>query len=417
MTALTRDDHSLQTLRINHHDPRGFTSFLQLSHQMAQWKTHLHDSSWWLEQETQCLQLFQQYGYDLQSGLWFCLIACQRSGWTGIASASRLFVDGMIRQQKPCWPPLMARDLRRQLLESYCTQILPLIYALPEATVQAAMLEHLLTTTTLLQQQAVTLDSTQQSVLQQFALWLGNSAKAKTKAHAHRTVTAEALPHSVPVAPVLMDTAEPATSAPVAVAAVTPPKPPVAAAVVTPLKPPVAAAPATPLKAASRPAASRWRWMIFGMLIATGGMQLLQAIDNPAVVHYSSQIWPDNPLVNRWRMQYVHASAGIPADDGYTQLLQQLNALEIRLLDAEAKRKPYMTISELKTQVYQMQTILRQQEHSFENQLNAVQALREQHLPVSSEQLSALKLRHDALEAKYRYLSQDAFFNGKLRGK
>lgn len=121
----------LQTLKMNSHDPRCHQRFLVFSNDMSHWRAHADDRSWWLQREKECVELFRHHGYDLQSGIWYCLIACHRNGWEGISSASLLLCNGYSQKHIPCWPPLAARELRAQILNSYCKLLMPFIYALP----------------------------------------------------------------------------------------------------------------------------------------------------------------------------------------------------------------------------------------------------------------------------------------------
>lgn len=370
MSSTLTTSHS-QTLKINCHDPRGHQAFLQFSNDMHHWQTYANNSGWWLEREKQCLGLFQQYGYDLQSGVWYCLIACQRNGWKGIANASLLLANGFAKQQPPCWPPIAAMDLRRQILEGYCIHLQPLIFALPMPVDNTLILQQLFNAMTLLQGHAAALQSTKLAAFQQMSAWLSTHIKAieqqaLSPAHTSRPSTdASALLFSLPLPP----------------------------------------------------ARTRWRvkglWGMAGALMALSIVGIIQGIHDPVALNFSNRIWPGNPLFAHWKQNLLEESNMFPANKTYERLNQQLNTLEQRLLDAEQKRKPYLTISELKTNVYQMQQTLDGQKKIFEFQLNDVQTLRDRHQPLPSEVLMSLSLKREALNSRFLYLTNDEMFDDK----
>ncbi|MFX2610789.1 VasL domain-containing protein [Enterobacter mori] len=353
----------LHKLKINSHDPRGHQSFLLFSNDMAHWKTHISNNEWWLEREKQCLDLFRQYGYDLQNGLWYCLIACQRSGWQGVSAASLLLADGFARQQNACWPPLAAQDLRRQILEWYCTLLLPVVHELPRPVAGDLPLRQLLNAAELLRGHASALHSSQLSTLQQFSGWL--NARINDATQPVRTPVA-ALPPEAP------------------------PPPPV-------------------VRQAKRGWQGRFLWSTFGAALALFAVALIQGIKDPAVLVYSNEIWPGNAFYVQWRQQLEGKSAILPGkSESYQYLNQQLDMLEERLIDAEQKRKPYVTISELKTTVYRMRQATRQQEMSLEHQLHSLQTLRDERKEIPPVALASVSVKLDALNSRFLLLSHEA---------
>jgi type VI secretion system protein VasL len=353
-----------QKLKINSHDPRCHQLFLLLSSDMNNWKAHINDHGWWQEREKQCFGLFHQYGYDLQCGVWYCLISCQRNGWQGLASASLMLANGFAKQQKPCWPPLAAQDIRRQILDWYCIHLLPLIYSLP---LTAAGTEHylrqLLAATELLQTHARTLNSTQSNVLQQLSVWLDSNIN----------VVRQLMP------------------------------PPETVRVVA--SPQILPSPLQPEKKVGQKV--KYLWGIAGAAIGIVSAIIITNINKPEFINYSNRIWPGNTLYAHWRQQLEEKSVTQTPDTSYFQLNQQLDILEQRLIDAEQKRKSYVTISELKTVIYQMRNILRQQETTVEYQLNQLQFLRRQQHKIPPVILSSLHLKLEALNSRYLLLSSD----------
>lgn len=358
-------------LKINCHDPRGHQAFLQLSNDMQHWEMHVDNSSWWLEREKQCNGLFQQYGYDLQSGVWYCLIASQRSGWKGMASASVLLANGFAKQQVACWPPLAAVGLRRQILDNYCRQLLPLIYALPMNVVNTPNLQQLLTATQQLLGHATALEYPQQNVLHQLTTWL--ESKISTL---EQQAIAPAVSSMMSDAPL--------------------PSPP--------QKVPEA-----------RPIQSTWsdklRWGITGAGVAMCATLVQQNLDSPAMLRISQKLWPNNPLVVHWYQQLKNSGDTLTINVSTQQLAQQLDELEQRLLDAEQKRKPYMTISELKTSIYNMRKTLRLQSAMVEMQLNQLIIDKNNNQPISQAALYTLSSQITALESKVLLLDNSELFS------
>jgi len=84
---------------------------------------------------------------------------------------------------------------------------------------------------------------------------------------------------------------------------------------------------------------------------------------------------------------------------------KQLNELEQRLLDAEQKRKSYMTISELKTAIYQMRQTLQQGGEPVLAQLDDVQKKLDNKQPVSNAEISAISQRLEALNSRLTQLT------------
>ena len=354
-------DESLTAIRFNCFDPRCHQVFLQLSHNMSRWQQHAGERAWWLEQEKQCHTLFRQHGYDLQSGAWYCMIACQCHGWQGLTYALQLLVKGLVSQQNPCWPPLAAKDLRRNLLEWCCLHLLPVIYALPGEKRSAALRIQLLEVVDQLYHQAVAHQLVSAGEFKVLFRWLENAGSSEK--------VGQPRPPVEPVEPVV----QPDHSA------------------------------------ASKPLLT-WRarclWGTLGGLVAvifTGG---IWGLGHPRAAHYSHQLWPDNAWYMKWRTQAEKQVALYPANHAYERLNQQLIDLEQRLLDAEHKRTPYMTISALKTHVYQMRETLKMQDTLLENQLNQLQVQRDNQQPVSPAAIQALALQLEALQHRLLFLSQ-----------
>ncbi|HAX7599846.1 TPA: hypothetical protein JTH46_004548 [Escherichia coli] len=117
---------SLSEIGVNSTDPRQNKEFLWLSYSMNNLKSRQYDRIYWMTLEKRCLSLFGDKGYDLQTGAWYCLIAAQLYSWNGLAEASWIFAECFAKEQE-CWPPVSASRMRAQIMGWYIRQVIPLI--------------------------------------------------------------------------------------------------------------------------------------------------------------------------------------------------------------------------------------------------------------------------------------------------
>lgn len=115
---------SMADISINVRDPRGNRDFLILSHALNDYKTHLNDGTYWLTLEKRCLSLIHEIGYDLQTGVWLCLIETNIHGWDGLAHSSLLFAKFLAREKPSCWPSMDAGNMRSQIIEWYSNNVI-----------------------------------------------------------------------------------------------------------------------------------------------------------------------------------------------------------------------------------------------------------------------------------------------------
>ncbi|WP_277972983.1 VasL domain-containing protein [Pantoea agglomerans] len=128
-------DISLQGLKINKRDPRQSPLFLDLSWSMQNANISRLSEDEWKTLDTQCRTYWHKYGYDLQSGCWFCLISLQLHGWNGLAPALNILLEVWhIRSSEYCWPPITDSERRRFLLEWFNTYVVTSIYRLDYAS-------------------------------------------------------------------------------------------------------------------------------------------------------------------------------------------------------------------------------------------------------------------------------------------
>lgn len=117
------------SLKINRHDPRFNKAFQCLSETLNH--RVLPKACDWELLRTLCYQQFQDKGYDLQSGAWFCLINGHLSGWNGLLQALELFTDTWEKQGEFCWPPPTAVTLRQEILEWFSHHVVTQLYIMP----------------------------------------------------------------------------------------------------------------------------------------------------------------------------------------------------------------------------------------------------------------------------------------------
>lgn len=355
-----------RTLKINSHDPRGHQAFLQFSNDMHRWKIYSDDGNWWREREKDCNLLFQKFGYDLQTGLWYCLIACHRNSWKGVASGTQVFTSGFTKQHPPCWPPLAALDLRRQMIDDYCRYLTPLIYCLPLQTDNIPAMEQLLMSSGMLEALTTELQSSQGDAFRQLSLWLEMNIKMLQQQTQQLKAPAPAAPKPEPA---IMHLQLPE----------------------------------------SRPLSwlNKFCWCATGAALAVCILILYQSTDNLEVLRMTNTFWKDNPLVTQWKKKQVIASKSAPANTTYEELISQLTAIEKRLLEAEQKKTAYMTISELKTAVYQLRETVHRQNTMVENQLNQIQLLKENNRQIPPAQLYVLSAKLEGLKSKFLLLKME----------
>ncbi|MCX2944651.1 type VI secretion system ImpA family N-terminal domain-containing protein, partial [Rahnella perminowiae] len=121
---------NLRALKINGHDPRLSKSFLLLSSELSHLSGNLPAKLDWHLLEERCFQLFHEYGYDLQSGMWFCLISLRLKSWKGLALALELLSTAFTHNSQRCWPPVTAVQQRQQLIDWFNANVATHIYTL-----------------------------------------------------------------------------------------------------------------------------------------------------------------------------------------------------------------------------------------------------------------------------------------------
>lgn len=350
-------------IKINSHDPRPHGEFLLLSYNINQWKSHSRDGSWWLTQENLSLDIFQKYGYDLQSGVWFSLICCHRHGWSGVTNATLLLAEGFSKKQRQCWPPVAASDLRQGILEWYSIHTATCIYGLPLTNAVVETLTHLEGAISTLLEYAQVLQSRSQTALRNLLDYLQSNKRTLQKRELLTTV-------ELSESPIIQF-------------------------------PPI---PSVKLLS-SRPWKAYISGGIVGILLSFGTINIACWLYKPSTAIRLNLLWPDNPYSLYWEKKLAEKISILPTTNSWMLINKQLDSLEQRLLDAEQKRKPYITISELKTSIYQMRATLRDGGEPVLAQLDDLQQKINNHQAISDTEINGITQHLDALSSRLLQLS------------
>lgn len=319
-------------MKIMTQDPRHNPAFLQLSDSVIRAQSYSASAAQWGDIADACRRYFQRYGYDLQSGTWFMQAAFYRHGWQGMAEGLSS-LSAALEHDEECWPPRSLESFRHGLLQWFCQHVLSLVYVTPITAEEGPVLAQV-----------------EEGFNALIHLAQGSEGKEQAEmlknAQFFLAVQRRAL---VPVAP------QPVCSeaAPVSLLPVSP--------------------------SSVRPA---WRTLAVGFVAGTiltslvaGGVWLKrpsltteQRVENllgtSAVTRWQEGVTLSQQIKSeserqRWEqhLQYLTTQAGDIST--WQRALARLDALEARLLDAERKQARYLTISELKTEIYQLRQLLK----------------------------------------------------------
>lgn len=129
-----------------------------------------------------------------------------------------------------------------------------------------------------------------------------------------------------------------------------------------------------------------------------------------ASVALANQLWPTDPQQiaqsQRWQRLLQARLGSERADSSYFQVQQRLQALSDKLLEQEQTRGS-LTLSYLKTQVYQMQNALNR-ETPLEELLRQLAVSVDQQQPASPLLIKQIDERWNALLSRYHQLTQQA---------
>ncbi len=421
-------------------DPRAVADYVALREEMSKLTHPARPDVDWPYAEKLCLSLFEQNGVELQTAAWYTLVRTQRAGMYGLNEGLAILAALVSRQWENLWPrPVNAR---MEILRSLSKRLQQVMRTLPLTRSDQSQLYQVEAHLKALEKVLQHLELKHVSQLDALLTQVHNAA-VRLENSAHETVETEET--------VIPDTAidPPDRTKWVYVAqrdsdAVTVPSQPT-----IPWKP-FAAGMLTMLVVAG---AAVWGWQamhqpdpvqaqftasLAPLSVALSPAQLQAMQNNPLsaetglsqtaqqlarlaqlkpdwVVSYGGQLvqqaltlWPEQakPLALQWQQQI--AAQALPSENlsGWYQGMARLQQLANQLNALDEKRGKYMTVSELKSQVF---TIMQSFNRAIpvEEQLRQLSAVNdEQPRPVAQQNLAELHLQQ--LIARYALLKQKA---------
>jgi|GEM_PF-588852 len=442
---------NLKALKINGHDPRLSKAFLLLSSELSSLNGTLSTTTNWQMLEDKCFQLFRDYGYDLQNGVWFCLISMRLNGWAGLAQSLELLSTAFTHNNLRCWPPVAAAQQRQQLIDWFCANVATQIYTLEYGPQNNGEMRQVERCIGLLCEYAKGQSSRSHDSLKNLHYFL--QVRCRSVPYPAQKVVARVPPQPVTKPVTVKD------------------KP---AAVKAKPQPEVASLPEMTLPLSQPVPASRpWLWALSGLAAgivlcvaaavigyflqmpalsktltapvaqlqhgekglerawreasASDIQQQKQAIlqqaapvlnwlsDQPTDAFFRQgdrlsraleASFPDNDVSARWQRSLQEKAGSIPALDGYITAVKHLDELETRLLNAERNKSKYMTVSELKTTVYQLRQDLRSTGVPAETLLWDIQQQQARGETINPALLKQAEQRIDALSTTYLLLNK-----------
>ncbi len=394
----------------------------------------------WPYAEKLCLSLFEHNGVELQTAAWYTLVRTQRAGMYGLNEGLAILAALVSRQWENLWPrPVNAR---MEILRSLSKRLQQVMRTLPLTRSDQSQLyqveAHLKALEKVLQRMELKHVSQLDALLTQV-----HNAAVRLENSAHETVETEET--------VIPDTAidPPERTKWVYVAqrdidAVSAPSQPTkpwmsfAAGMLTMLVVPGAAVWGWQAMHQPDPVQAQFTASLAPLSVALSPAQLQAMQNNPLsaetgisqtaqqlarlaqlkpdwVVSYGGQLvqqaltlWPEQakPLALQWQQQI--AAQALPSENlsGWYQGMARLQQLANQLNALDEKRGKYMTVSELKSQVF---TIMQSFNRAIpvEEQLRQLSAVNdEQPWPVAQQNLAELHLQQ--LIARYALLKQKA---------
>ncbi len=421
-------------------DPRAVADYVALREEMSKLTHPARPDVDWPYAEKLCLSLFEHNGVELQTAAWYTLVRTQRAGMYGLNEGLAILAALVSRQWENLWPrPVNAR---MEILRSLSKRLQQVMRTLPLTRSDQSQLyqveAHLKALEKVLQRMELKHVSQLDALLTQV-----HNAAVRLENSAHETVETEET--------VIPDTAidPPERTKWVYVAqrdidAVSAPSQPTkpwmsfAAGMLTMLVVPGAAVWGWQAMHQPDPVQAQFTASLAPLSVTLSPAQLQAMQNNPLsaetglsqtaqqlarlaqlkpdwVVSYGGQLvqqaltlWPEQakPLALQWQQQI--AAQALPSENlsGWYQGMTRLQQLANELNALDEKRGKYMTVSELKSQVF---TIMQSFNRAIpvEKQLRQLSAVNdEQPRPVAQQNLAELHLQQ--LIARYALLKQKA---------
>ena len=421
-------------------DPRAVADYVALREEMSKLTHPARPDVDWPYAEKLCLSLFEQNGVELQTAAWYTLVRTQRAGMYGLNEGLAILAALVSRQWENLWPrPVNAR---MEILRSLSKRLQQVMRTLPLTRSDQSQLYQVEAHLKALEKVLQRLELKHVSQLDALLTQVHNAA-VRLENSAHETVETEET--------VIPDTAidPPERTKWVYVAqrdidAVSAPSQPTkpwmsfAAWMLTMLVVPGAAVWGWQAMHQPDPVQAQFTASLAPLSVALSPAQLQAMQNNPLsaetglsqtaqqlarlaqlkpdwVVSYGGQLvqqaltlWPEQakPLALQWQQQI--AAQALPSENlsGWYQGMARLQQLANQLNALDEKRGKYMTVSELKSQVF---TIMQSFNRAIpvEEQLRQLSAVNdEQPRPVAQQNLAELHLQQ--LIARYALLKQKA---------
>lgn len=421
-------------------DPRTLADYAALREEMSKLTHPARPDVDWPYAEKLCLSLFEHNGVELQTAAWYTLVRTQRAGMYGLNEGLAILAALVSRQWENLWPrPVNAR---MEILSSLSKRLQQVMRTLPLTRSDQSQLYQVEAHLKALEKVLQRLELKHVSQLDALLTQVHNAA-VRLENSAHETVETEET--------VIPDTAidPPERTKWVYVAqrdidAVSAPSQPTkpwmsfAAGMLTMLVVPGAAVWGWQAMHQPDPVQAQFTASLAPLSVALSPAQLQAMQNNPLsaetglsqtaqqlarlaqlkpdwVVSYGGQLvqqaltlWPEQakPLALQWQQQI--AAQALPSENlsGWYQGMTRLQQLANELNALDEKRGKYITVSELKSQVF---TITQSFNRAVpvEEQLRQLSAVNdEQPWPVAQQNLAELHLQQ--LIARYALLKQKA---------
>jgi type VI secretion system protein VasL len=421
-------------------DPRTLADYAALREEMSKLTHPARPDVDWPYAEKLCLSLFEHNGVELQTAAWYTLVRTQRAGMYGLNEGLAILAALVSRQWENLWPrPVNAR---MEILSSLSKRLQQVMRTLPLIRSDQSQLYQVEAHLKALEKVLQRLELKHVSQLDALLTQVHNAA-VRLENSAHETVETEET--------VIPDTAidPPERTKWVYVAqrdidAVSAPSQPTkpwmsfAAGMLTMLVVPGAAVWGWQAMHQPDPVQAQFTASLAPLSVALSPAQLQAMQNNPLsaetgisqtaqqlarlaqlkpdwVVSYDGQLvqqaltlWPEQakPLALQWQQQI--AAQALPSENlsGWYQGMTRLQQLANELNALDEKRGKYMTVSELKSQVFAI-TQSFNRAVPVEEQLRQLSAVNdEQPWPVAQQNLAELHLQQ--LIARYALLKQKA---------
>lgn len=373
--------------------PQRSQVFLLLSSELGKLQRVPGSKLKWDELDELCQRIFTRYGYDLHTGVWFCLIQLRLASWQGLAKALELLAASLSFAERK----LNDDSQRRYALAWFIENVITPVYVQAQSDADSGSLNRIEMALKVLVQQAQALQLRGSDMLSNLSYYL----QVRGRAGHHIVLDVD----DTPQMQLICKDADVVT----VVAASSEHKEQVE---------PEGEVEVTLIEDLPD---RRWRWVAFGallvsalLLVPMGGYLMFKYLSSPhPVVKIFSDIerieqqvssaalfreplsnkeiqqveeqlqklsaktpgWllqqgnfiadglaktqPDNMASLAWGKILKANSRDLSRAQGWFDVQQRLNQLEQRLLESEKKQRNHITISELKTEVYEMKQALK----------------------------------------------------------